>query len=95
MTEVALSSIFIFHVVPTSTPKISKKHDNSYTPLNQFIENNDNLDANKSADSIDTTSSSETRKKKRISLSSSISKVFSRGKSRRSLTLPPDDPDGW
>lgn len=83
----------MYTLVPTSTPKLSKKH--SYTPLNQYLENNNEvMDGNKSGDSLDTTSSTETRKKKRISLSSSISRVFSRGKSRRSLTLPQDDTDG-
>ncbi|WAR15658.1 KAZRN-like protein [Mya arenaria] len=74
--------------VPTSTPKIPNKHDrhDSFTPLNQFLENNNTIQDNeKSTDDLD--SSTEVKKKKRKSLSSSISKVFSRRKSRASLTI--------
>ncbi|XP_053379298.1 kazrin-like isoform X2 [Mercenaria mercenaria] len=81
-----------FHV-PTSTPKIGNKHDrdNSFTPLNQFLDNNNDMtDNDKSRDSLDT--SLEQRKKKRISLGS-ISKVFSRGKTRRSLAMPSQETD--
>ncbi|KAL4221609.1 hypothetical protein ACF0H5_019866 [Mactra antiquata] len=80
-----------FHV-PTSTPKISSKHNrnnNSFTPLNQYLENNNDVaDHNKSGDSLDT--SLEIKKKKRISLGS-ISKVFSRGRTRRSITALTND----
>ncbi|XP_052284093.1 kazrin-like isoform X3 [Dreissena polymorpha] len=80
--------------VPTSTPKISNKHDrsDSFAPLNQFLENNHFLlDPDRSTDSLD--SSMEVKKKKRKSLGSSISKVFSRGKSRKSITIATVDPE--
>ena len=80
--------------VPTSTPKISNRHDadNSFTPLNTFLDNNNDLtDSNKTGEILDT--SLEQRKKKRISLGS-ISKVFSRGKTRRSLAMPCEETDG-
>lgn len=54
--------------------------------------NNEVTDNNKTGDSLDT--SLEQRKKKRISLGS-ISKVFSRGKTRRSLAMPTGETDGW
>ncbi|XP_060597921.1 kazrin-like [Ruditapes philippinarum] len=82
-----------FHV-PTSTPKIANKHDrdNSFTPLNTFLDNNNDLmDSNKTEDILDT--SLEQRKKKRISLGS-LSKVFSRGKTRRSLAMSCEETDG-
>jgi len=77
--------------VPTSTPKIPSKHsrDESFTPLNQFLENNNTLAGERSHDDIDT--STDVKKKKRKSLGSSISRVFSRGKARKSITVPPEE----
>ena len=85
--------------VPTSTPKLGNKHDNDevFSPLNQFLENNNNSSShgnsnNKTVDNLD--GSGESRRKKRISLGGSISKVFSRGKTRRSLAMPQEDSNG-
>jgi hypothetical protein len=49
------------------------------------------MDSNKTEDILDT--SLEQRKKKRISLGS-LSKVFSRGKTRRSLAMSCEETDG-
>ena len=64
-----------------STPKDSRERSNSLTPL---IDSQNK--SNMSLPASDT-SSSETKKKKRISLGS-ISKVFTRGRARRSIAVP-------
>lgn len=83
-----------FHV-PTSTPKSSNgnSHDcsNSLTPLMQFMENK-KATSDRSLNVSESSTGSQ-KKKKRISLSSSLSKVFSRGKTRRSIALTPTDSD--
>ena len=82
--------------MPTSTPKLSKKHDknNSFTPLNHYLEQHADINDNnnKSGDTLNSSTDS-TRKKKRISLGS-ISRVFSRNKTRRSLAMPSEDNNG-
>ena len=88
--------LFIF-IVPTSTPKSSNNNSNdgsnSLTPLIQLLE--DKKDAsNRSLNVSEASTGSQKKKKKRISLTSSLSKVFSRGKARRSIALSQTDADG-
>ena len=77
------SSIFCYlpFSAQFSTPKDSRERSNSLTPL---IDSQNK--SNMSLPASDT-SSSETKKKKRISLGS-ISKVFTRGRARRSIAVP-------
>jgi hypothetical protein len=60
------------------------RNNSVYSPLNRYLENNNDITGDKTEEGLDT--SLENRKKKRISLGS-ISKVFSRGKTRRSLAM--------
>ncbi|KAL3861124.1 hypothetical protein ACJMK2_007193 [Sinanodonta woodiana] len=71
--------------VPSSTPKNDDncERKGSLTPLMQLLEN-DPVHKTSHDTSIDS------KKKKRISLGS-ISKMFTRGRSRRSLALPPEE----
>ena len=87
--------------VPTSTPKSSNNNSNdgssSLTPLIQLIEDKKDASSrslNLSETSQTSTGSSQKKKKKRISLTSSLSKIFSRGKARRSIVLSHADTDG-
>lgn len=84
-----------FHV-PTSTPKSSndssRDGSNSLTPLLQLMEDKKAV-SDRSLNISEASSGSQKKKKKRLSLSSSLSKVFSRGKARRSIALTTPDGD--
>ena len=88
--------MFCIFSVPTSTPKSSDtSHDCSMgmTPLLQLIEDR-KAASDRSLNVSEASSGSQKKKKKRLSLSSSLSKIFSRGKARRSIALTQTDSDG-
>ena len=62
------------------------------TPLLQLIE--DKKAASDRSLNVSESSTGSQKKKKRLSLSSSLSKVFSRGKARRSIALSQADSEG-
>ena len=63
------------------------------TPLLQLIEDK-KASSDRSLNVSESSTGSQKKKKKRLSLSSSLSKVFSRGKARRSIALSQADSEG-